>query len=316
MVNLEFLDRCLNSASSAEILQVLFQTQTMATTADDPTFFQIQSQSLAFLGLDITTKANSKWKRVLGICNCICAALFLSLCFSQLKVVSQGNDLQLQVLCYLISMIIGVFLANVKMNVIRSQSKDFIELSTLLKDLYLSVDSNDREKLRGVNKLAQIMAWVNLVCLLSSTTLLIFYPLKVAIEQFYDEGFFYWPHPFPTAIPFVDTSAFPAHALIHLLFIYGLVAISFATCAADSLFVETSLLLSCHFQLLQRNIEALNYEDMDEELRRIFLYHRNILKTKDALLRSYRRILSIFFLVAHVMFGLFVICALQVGFVL
>lgn len=279
----------------------------MATESERPTFFQIQLRSLAFLGFDIT-KEKSTVNRLFGTFNCISAILFLFLFLPQLML-SHGSDLH--ELCLLIGIIVGVFLAVIKMSAIHCQPKDFMDLNVLIKDLYMSVGLNDRKKLMDVNRLAQLLSSVNLVCVLSSSIILILYPLGLAIEQFYVTGTFSWPHPFMVVIPFVDTSTTPVHELIHLILTYNFIIASFAICAADSLFVESCLLLTKHFLLLQRNIENLNYDDVDEELRKIFTYHRNILKTKGALQKSYQRILTFFLLLVHVMFGVFVLSAIQ-----
>lgn len=274
---------------------------------NDLKFFYIQSKCLNIIGLSISE--TSKRRSFRSFINFV---LIFVLLMSQF-VALQGSLGDTQVLCHLLGLVVGVFLSMIKISATIHQIEEFAELVSRVKELSKDVNNEDKKKLITMNKIAQTLSLINIVCLLTSTIILILYPLALTLVQFYlfeDDDDLLWPIPFDATFPF-DTSYSPVYELVYIFTIYTFVTTCFSINACDSTFLEACLLLYCHFEFLQRDIENINYDRVDDELRKIFDYHGRILTAKKSLEEAYRGILPAFCIISPFMFGLFVISALK-----
>lgn len=275
-----------------------------------PKYFHIQSLSLSVMGAYLVAEKNSVGNRLRSSINSVLSIVLL---LSQFYAAQEALD-DLRFLCHILGLVVGILLSVIKVLGVHFHIHDFAEMNHLLTELSVRVSPDDRVKLQRANKLGQTLSFLNITCLLTSTLSLILYPLGVAIYQYSitdSPDTINWPTPFGAKLPF-DASYTPVFELVYLFMIYSFVMVSFAINASDSFFVEASVLLVCHFQFLRRDIEQLDYETLDEEMRRTFAYHSDILRAKESLQKAYSTILPFFVVIAPTLFGLFVISALRV----
>lgn len=276
-----------------------------------PTFFRIQSLCLNVLGCYFEEEKNSAWQRTRSSINCVLAVvLFLSQCYAA----RESMD-DLSFLCHILGLLVGIFLSVIKILAMHFHVHDFGQLNYLLTELSVDVAPNDRIMLMRANKLGQTLSFLNICCLLVSTLTLILYPLGETIYLLCfvtdDPDSLVWPTPFDAKVPF-DASHSPIYELVYVFMLYNFIIACFSINAADSTFVEASLLVRCHFQGLRRDIARLNNASLDAEIKRTAVYHKRILAAKDSLQKSFSRILPFFVVIAPTMFGLFVVSALRV----
>lgn len=279
-------------------------------TVDRLKFFRIQAFCMSVQGGYLEMEKNTRWNRMRNSINCSLSYALL-ICQSYATSKSMENR---RILCHLLGLLVGIFLCCIKIRTLDVQVNDFVELNRLLTDLSTDMVPNDRKKLMRANKLGQTLSLINIISLLMSTVSLIVYPLGLAIYQYIvtdAPATVFWPLPFDSKFPF-DASYSPVYELVYIFILHNFIICCFSINATDSMFCEAALLIACHFEILKRDIENLQYDCLKEDLSRIFTYHRRILRAKEALQKAYSVILPFFVIVATTMFGMFVISALKV----
>lgn len=279
----------------------------------NPGFLRIQSKCLNVLGAYLEADQNRGWNLLRSRLN---VAMTWILFGTQIYAASTSTE-DKKLLCLILGILVGATLSAIKMTSMLYLVDDFVSLKNGLTELSKDVTEHDREKLMKAHKIGQTISLANISCLLTSTLTLILYPLVKTIYEYIrtdQPESLIWPTPFDVKYWF-DASYSPVYELLYVYMLYLFVVISFSINAADSMFIEVTLLLACHFEFLQRDIEALNYavENLDEKFIKIYSYHRGILRTKDTLQRAYNGILPSFVIIGPTMFALFVISALFVS---
>lgn len=276
-----------------------------------PKFFLIQSYCMAALGCYFEKGKNSSFNRLRSHINTFMSMILL---LSQFYAAREAFD-DPQFLLDILGLVVGIFLSCIKIMWLHFQVNDFVQLNETLVEISRNVSERDRKILIRMNRLGQTMSLINVTCILSSTLILILYPLFQTIFQYLtmeDSSTLVWPTPFDVTLPF-NASATPAYELVYLFFLYNFTIASFSINATDSMFLEAALLIVCHLEFLQRDMRNLNYdENFETDLKKIFNYHRRILKLKVILNKAYSRILPVYIVVAPGMFGLFAISAMNV----
>lgn len=277
-----------------------------------PTYFLIQAWCGKVFGVDLNQRKSSscdRWRRLINL-----FSVFL-LVLGQFYVVYVSLD-DLDSLCHLLGLLVGVLLSFIKLCNFHSEAEYFAQLNELTTNLVAFVKPQDRVELVTKNKLAQTLSFINITSLLTSSLTLILFPLGVALFQYFflfaDGETVHWPTPFDSSYPF-EVRGFTRYFLVYVFILYNYVICCFGINGADAMFVEACLLLRCHFRVLQKQIERMDYEHFEGELREVFKYHRNILIVKDSLQKSYGKVLPPFMVIASAMFGLFVLSAQRVG---